>query len=67
MKRMICWKQGGCWMTDTLGEEADYVKRLFGTTELPTAFTTKMSFEELIHRLAPLNPGYEFENASVSE
>jgi hypothetical protein len=44
------------WMADFEGNEE--VRALFGTTVIPTAYTARMTREEVIKELTALNPDY---------
>ena len=54
MKNIKLFTQNGNWIARTDDTE---VIRLFGTTDLPTAFTTRTDADQVLAAIQRLNPG----------
>lgn len=64
--KIVVWLEdspgkGGVWMATYLGAEAARIRMLFGTDEIPTAFTWESSAEEVMGCLRRLNPNVKIE------
>lgn len=59
MNRIQLFKTPQGWMTNWKGPHAAEVRRLFGTTILPTGFTDKAEPAEVLKAIIELNPGVE--------
>jgi hypothetical protein len=60
MKNIKLFPQNGAWIART--DDAEAI-RLFGTTDLPTAFTTRTDADQVLAAIQRLNPGA---NVSIS-
>ena len=54
MKNIKLFAQNGAWIART--DDAEVV-RLFGTPDLPTAFTTRTDADQVLAAIQRLNPG----------
>jgi hypothetical protein len=54
------YKSGNCWMSRTIGGVyEEECRRLFGTNEIPTAFTAQAEPETVRREIQALNPALE--------
>lgn len=53
------YKANGSWIAEHRGPGSEEIKRLFGTTALPTAFTDKADAYRVKESLERLNPDDE--------
>lgn len=56
--------QARAWVATWEGSEADAIRRLFGTTTLPTGFTPLAEPETVVAAIQAKNPGYVVEVAA---
>ena len=59
MKRIVVRLTERGWMSKFPGDQE--IIDLFGSDELPTAFTCRANWSEVREELARLNPGYQVE------
>ena len=59
MKRITLWESLEGWYAEYSGEEASFVRSIFGTTMLLTGYTAGATKELVVRELAARNPGYE--------
>lgn len=53
---ILLYRQGGMWVGEHFGPKAQEVRELFGTTVLPTPFSSIVSPGEVMETVQSLNP-----------
>jgi hypothetical protein len=62
---IILKRSENCWIAHHEGDRADELQELFGTTDIPTAFTEKADPEIVLAEIRRLNPGADVRLAEV--